>query len=155
MSLKSVFSSKMHLKESGTTYSYPTKAVKNNRNMMLGSTISKDSKHQKISSWHQYMHYLQLFDLDYSFRAMTEALFHNNKPFIFDFFNVDDLKFEQFYLYPNLWRETLLMNFFDDSRIAHVKDFGQLPNKVIYREIEELQGITLCEYITTFTKQKY
>lgn len=68
-------------------------------------------------------------------------------PFIFDFFVVDDLKFEQYYLYQNLWRETLLLSHFDDPRIAKVKDFGQLPNKVIYREIEELPGMTLNDYI--------
>tara|TARA_B110000305_G_C18986366_1_gene424011 strand:+ start:462 stop:611 length:150 start_codon:yes stop_codon:yes gene_type:complete len=45
-------------------------------------------------------------------------------PFIFDFFVVDDLKFEQYYLYQNLWRETLLLSHFDDPRVAKVKDFG-------------------------------
>lgn len=56
-------------------------------------------------------------------------------PYIFDFFNVEDQKFEQFYLHQNLWRETLLLSQFDDPRIIKVKDFGQLPGKVIFREI--------------------
>ena len=62
--------------------------------MALGSTISKDSKHQKISSWHTFMHFMHLFDLEYSFRAKTEAVFQNKNSVIFDFFNVDDMKFE-------------------------------------------------------------
>ena len=44
------------------------------------------------------------------------------------------------------------MNFLDDKRVARVKDFGQLPNKVIYREIEEMQGITLADYISNFMR---
>jgi hypothetical protein len=47
-----------------------------------------------------------------------------------------------------LWRETLLLSQFDDPRILKVKDFGQLPGKVIYREIEEIQGVSLADYIT-------
>ena len=33
-----------------------------------------------------------------------------------------------------------------------MKDFGQLPGKLIYREIEEIQGVSLADYIT---KQNY
>jgi hypothetical protein len=31
-----------------------------------------------------------------------------------------------------------------------VKSFGQLPGKIVYREIEEISGITLDEYLNTF-----
>ena len=58
-----------------------------------------------------------------------------------------DQKFNQFYLYENLWRETLLLDHFKDSRVARIYDYGQLPGKIIYREIEEVAGITLQEYI--------
>ena len=57
---------------------------------------------------------MSIHDLDYAFRAKTEAIFKGKETFIFDFFNVDDQKFEQFYLYQNLWRETLLLNHFND-----------------------------------------
>ena len=65
----------------------------------MQSTNSKDTKHDKISTWKQYCHYLYLQDFDYSFRAKTESIFMDKMPFIFDFFVVDDLKFEQYYLY--------------------------------------------------------
>lgn len=110
--------------------------------------MSKDSKKNKIHTWHQYMNYKFLFNLNYSYRAKTEAVFQNKKEYIFDFFMADDQKFEQFYLFPNLWRETLLMHhFLEDRRVVNVLSFGQLPNKVIYREIEELRGINLSDYI--------
>jgi len=116
----------------------------------ISSSLSKDSKHQKISSWSQYMNYLHLFNLDYAIRAKTEAVFKDKENYIFDFFIADDQKFEQFYLYQNLWRETLLLNYFDDPRISKVKNFGQLPNKVIFREIQELKGISLTDYIENY-----
>ena len=91
---------------------------------LVHSTASKDTKLDKITTWKQYCHYLYLQDFDYSFRAKTESIFMDKQPFIFDFFVVDDIKFEQYYLYQNLWRETLLLAHFDDARIAKVKDFG-------------------------------
>lgn len=66
---------------------------------------------------------------------------------MFDFFVVDDQKFEQFYLYENIWRETLLLTHFDDPRVPRVHDFGQLPGKIIYRQVEEQAGLSLHEYI--------
>ena len=38
-------------------------------------------------------------------------------------------------------------HFLKDQRVVNVLSFGQLPNKVIYREIEELRGINLSDYI--------
>jgi len=34
-------------------------------------------------------------------------------------------------------------------KVLKVKSFGQMPQKIIYREIEELTGITLEEYLMT------
>ena len=119
----------------------------------------KEKKSYKNNSWIGHMSYLTIYDIDYAFRARTEAIFKNKEVYVFDFFNVDDHKFEQFYLYQNLWRETLLLNHFYDPKdqfpkVARVKDFGQLPKKVIYREIEEVQGVTLYDYIQNLNAQK-
>ena len=54
------------------------------------SSMSKDSKKTKIESWHAYMNYKFIFNLNYSYRAKTEAVFQNKKSFIFDFFMADD-----------------------------------------------------------------
>jgi hypothetical protein len=96
------------------------------------------------------MNYKNLFNLIYCYRARTEAVFKNKEPHIFDFFVVDDNKFEQFYLFQNLWRETLLLDHLkDDPRVSKVIDFGLLPNKIIFREVQEMQGITLEDYINS------
>jgi hypothetical protein len=36
------------------------------------------------------MNHMNIYDLDYAFRAKTEAIFKDKETFIFDFFNVDD-----------------------------------------------------------------
>ena len=85
------------------------------------------------------MNYKSLFNLIYCFRARTEAVFQNKVPHIFDFYVVDDNKFDQFYLYQNLWRETLLLDHLkDDERVSKVINFGLLPNKIIFREVQEM-----------------
>lgn len=113
---------------------------------------TRDQKITKIQEWSRFMNYKYLFNINYSFRIRTEAVFAGNTPHIFDFFIADDTKFEQFYLYQNLWRETLLLDFLkEDPRVAKVINFGQLPNKVIFREIQEQQGITLEDYISIMT----
>lgn len=83
------------------------------------------------------MNFMYLYNLNYSYRAKTEAIFKDRENFFFDFFFVDDAIFDQHYLFKNLWRETLLLNHFDDPRVAKVESFGQLPNKIIYRQINE------------------
>jgi hypothetical protein len=91
---------------------------------------------------------MYLHNLDYAYRAKTQAIFQSRAATYFDFFFVNDQVFNQHYLFENLWRETLLMNkFLEDPRVTNVLSFGQLPDKVIYREIEEQQGITLRDYI--------
>ena len=36
------------------------------------------------------------------------------------------------------------------QRTIFVKSFGQLPGKIVFREIEEISGITLDEYLHSF-----
>ena len=113
------------------------------------------TKFSKINNWHQELNYMQLFDLEYCYRMKTEAIFEQKKQYIFDFIIADDQKFEQFYLFHNFWRETMLLNHLnDDPRVAKVISFGQLPNKIIYREIEEVSGISLQEYIDHHIRNK-
>ena len=101
------------------------------------------------------MHFMYLFNLNYSYRLKTEAIFPvgDQKFFYWDFFFLDDQIFEQHYLFQNLWRETLLLNHFNDERVQKVISFGQLPKKIIYREIEEQQGMSLAEYIENRLEQ--
>ena len=77
-----------------------------------------------IENWHKQMSFNYLFNINYAFRAKTEAIFQNRASFYFDFFFVDDIMFEQHYLFQNLWRETLLLNYFDDKRVSKVSNFG-------------------------------
>lgn len=59
------------------------------------------------------------------------------------------MRFREYRLFENLWRETLLLNHLrsEPDKIAPVVSFGQLPNHVIYREIKEVSGCTLDFYI--------
>lgn len=42
-----------------------------------------------------------------------------NPVFIFDFYVLDDIKFDEFFLFENIWRETLLLNkFYKDHLVA-------------------------------------
>lgn len=59
----------------------------------------KEKKSYKNNTWVEQMSHLIIYDIDYAFRAKTEAIFKEKENFIFDFFSVDDHKFEQFYLY--------------------------------------------------------
>ena len=108
---------------------------------------------------------MTLFSVDYVFRVKAESVFDEGNPImIFDLFVLDDTKFCEFFIFENIWRETLLLNRFYRSHLlavaqakenlveppviktAVIKSFGQMPNKVVYREIEELSGITLEKY---------
>lgn len=59
------------------------------------------------------------------------------------------MRFKEYRLFENLWRETLLLNYLrsEPDKVAPVINFGQLPQNVIYREIKEVCGITLDTYI--------
>lgn len=84
------------------------------------------------------MNFMYLYNLNYTYRIRTEAIFDNKKANYFDLYFVNDKMFDQFKLYENLWRETLLMHNFNDKRVQKIKSFGQLPNKLIYHEIDEI-----------------
>ena len=113
-------------------------------------------------------HPLMLYCLDYVFRVKAKPIFEDTTPTaaaVFEFFVLDDLKFDEFFLFENIWRETLIMNkFYKDHlqaqvyavenqmqapvlRTIAIKTFGQMPGKVVFRQIEEASGITLEDYI--------
>ena len=74
----------------------------------------------------------------------TTSIYEENKPYIFEVFIVqDDSKLSEFNIMNNLWKETLLLAQIKDPRCSPVISFGQLPQGVIYREIEEVSGYTL------------
>ena len=60
------------------------------------------------------MSYLTLLNTNYSFRLKTIALFEPNQPTVcFDVFIADnDMRFKEYRLFQNLWRETLLLHHF-------------------------------------------
>jgi len=96
------------------------------------------------------MRYQTLFELQYAFRIKTEAIFENLKEYIFDFYVLDDPKYDDFFLFKNIWRETLLLHSLtqkQDQKVNKVLSFGQLPNKIIYREIEECSSVSLEEFL--------
>ena len=75
---------------------------------------------------------------------MTNSIFENNTEKIFDVYTINnDNKLEEFNLFRNLWRETILLHFIDDSRLLKIKNFGQLPKNIIFREIDEISGCSL------------
>jgi len=45
------------------------------------------------------MNFMYLFNLNYTYRAKTEAIYQNREAFFFDFYIVDDQIFEQYYLF--------------------------------------------------------
>ena len=91
---------------------------------------------------------MTLFSTNYAYRLKTNSIFEEGKVYIFDVFIVhNDIKLEEFDLFNNLWKETLILHQLQDPRIPPVLSFGQLPEGIIYREIEEVCGYTLEEYI--------
>lgn len=96
---------------------------------------------------------MTLFGCSYSYRIKAVSLFDEGFPTkIFDIFLLNDkIKLDEIHLFENLWRETLLLsrlhkNLHLDIAMP-VLSFGQLPNKIIYREIQEINGKTLDDYI--------
>lgn len=58
---------------------------------LLGSKSKSDTqKDVDISRWHSQMNFLFINNLNYSYRAKTEAIFKGGQPSYFDFFFVDD-----------------------------------------------------------------
>ena len=91
---------------------------------------------------------MTLFSTNYAYRLRTSSIFEDGKPYIFDVFIVhNDIKLAEFDLFNNLWKETLILSQLKDPKIQPVLSFGQLPEGIIYREIEEVCGYSLEEYI--------
>ena len=95
------------------------------------------------------LNYLTLFNAHYAYRVRSHCPFENNKIYIFEFFVVNsaDSKLADFNLFSNLWRETLLLANIEDPRTQAVLSYGQLPDGIIYREVQEVSGCPLEEYI--------
>jgi hypothetical protein len=108
-----------------------------------------------VGEWGVQVDHLCYKGLTYAFKIKTHSVFTPAQDtHIFEIFVLDDNKFEQLFLFKNIWRETLLLSTLDDPRISKVLNFGQLPGKVIYREVKEVSTISLEEYILTYTKQR-
>ena len=95
------------------------------------------------------LNYLTLYNTHYAYRVRTNCPFENNSTKIFEFFIVHgtDSKLTDFNLFTNLWRETLLLSRIQDERLQPVLEYGQLPDGIIFRQITEISGCTLEEYI--------
>jgi len=64
---------------------------------------------------------MMLYCLDYVFRVKARSMFEDGNPsFIFDFYVLDDIKFDEFFLFENIWRETLLLNKFYKDHLQAV-----------------------------------
>ena len=96
---------------------------------------SKSENPIGISRWYAQMNFMYIYNLNYSYRAKTESIFQGGTPCYFDFYFLNDQVFSQFHLFDNLWRETLLLSHFDNPKISKILQFGQLPQKAIYRQI--------------------
>lgn len=70
-------------------------------------SILKDEKLTEFES--DRFQYQTINDIEYCYRVKTENIFEKNKPYIFEFYILDDPKFQDYYLFKNIWRETLLM----------------------------------------------
>jgi len=92
---------------------------------------------------------MTLFCTNYVYRLKTSSIYEEGKIYIFDVFVVhNDIKLSEFNILENVWKETLMLSQLKDPRIPPVLSFGQLPEGIIYREIEEVSGYSLDEYIS-------
>lgn len=64
--------------------------------------------------------YLSLYCVDYVFRTKVKAVFEDECPYyIYDFYVLNDHKFDEYFLFENVWRETLLLHkFYKDNLSA-------------------------------------
>ena len=54
---------------------------------------------------------MTLFSTNYAYRLKTNSIFEEGKVYIFDVFIVhNDIKLEEFDLFNNLWKETLILH---------------------------------------------
>mmetsp|Transcript_24299 Transcript_24299/g.30117 ORF Transcript_24299/g.30117 Transcript_24299/m.30117 type:complete len:107 (+) Transcript_24299:971-1291(+) len=92
--------------------------------------------------------YLTLFNVNYVYRLKANAIYEQGHTYIFDVFIVQqDSKLADFNIFHNLWNETLILSQVTDPRLPRIFSFGQLPEGIIYREVEENSGYSLEEYI--------
>ena len=82
---------------------------------------------------------MTLFSTNYVYRLKTNSIYEEGKTYIFDLFIVhNDIKLAEFRLFENFWKETLMLSQLKDPRVPAVISFGQLPEGIIYREIDEI-----------------
>lgn len=77
---------------------------------------------------------MTLFCQDYVFRVKSKAVFEDDAPYyIFDFFVLEERKFDEFFLFENVWRETLLLHRFfrDHHKAVALAAENQLPAPVL------------------------
>jgi len=59
------------------------------------SHLNKDYKTRVLQGWKKVqMNYMYLYNLNYTYRIKTEAVFEDKSNYIFDFFVLDDHLFE-------------------------------------------------------------
>ncbi len=67
-----------------------------------------------------------LYSMDYVYRVKAISLFEDGNPsFIFDFFVMEDLKYDEYFLFENIWRETLLLNKFYKEHLLSMQYAAQ------------------------------
>ena len=108
-----------------------------------------------ISNKENMLNHLHVYNLEYSYRIKTIDMFDiNEKQRSFDIFILDDWKFEEYFLFSNIWRETLLLHTLNEDQVLEVTDFGQLPGDIIFRETEDFHLYTLEDYLQEMFDQK-
>ena len=108
-----------------------------------------------ISNKENMLNHLHVYNLEYSYRIKTVDMFDiNEKQKSFDIFILDDWKFEEYFLFSNIWRETLLLHTMSDDQVLEVTDFGQLPGDIIFRETEDFHLYTLEDYLQEMFDQR-
>ena len=82
----------------------------------------------------------------YTYRIMTKSVFERQMLRYFDIFILGDPGLNEHFIFENVWRETLLFKTFDSPYVPKLMQVGQLQDKIIFREIEEQEGITFADY---------
>jgi len=65
--------------------------------------------------------YLTLYNVNYVYRLKTNSVYEHGRVYIFDVFvGKKDAKLDEFQLFENLWKETLILSQVDDPRLPRV-----------------------------------
>lgn len=95
---------------------------------MIERRSSNFSKITIEAKSNQHMNYLTLLNTNYAYRLRTLALFEQGQPTVcFDIFIVEnDMRFKEYNLFENLWRETLLLHHLknQNGKVLPVVNFG-------------------------------